>query len=72
MVDADLLVGAAEIAHRLGYAGPQSVHYHLTAGRGFPEPVAEVGGGPNPTLVWYWPDVEAWAKRKWPRRSFEP
>lgn len=56
-IDPDELVGAAEIAQRLG-THKQTVHLWRRRHADFPEPVAEL----ERALVWYWPDVEAWAK----------
>ena len=53
------LVGAAEIAERLGVKRAHLVHDWRRRHEDFPEPVAELSMG----LVWAWPDVEAWAKR---------
>lgn len=52
------LVGAAEIAERLGWAHPQSVHTIRRRHPDFPQPVATL----RQALVWDWNDVEAWAK----------
>jgi hypothetical protein len=52
------LVGAAEIAERLGWSHPQNVHTIRKRHADFPEPVAKL----RTALVWAWPDVEAWAK----------
>lgn len=52
------LVGAAEIAQRLGVKRRQVVHGWRNIYPDFPEPIAELAQ----TLVWSWPDVEAWAK----------
>lgn len=57
-IDAEHLVGAAEIALRLGVARPQVVHEWRRRYDDFPEPVAHL----RQALVWYWPDVERWAK----------
>lgn len=57
-VDADQLVGASEIAERLGLAQPQSVHLWRRRHEGFPEPVARL----KTALIWFWPDVEEWAR----------
>lgn len=56
-MDPDDLVGAAEIAARLGILR-QSVHQLRRRHDSFPKPVAELEMG----LVWSWPDVEAWAR----------
>ena len=53
------LVGAAEIAERLGVARPQVVHEWRRRHTDFPEPVARL----RQALVWAWPDVEQWARR---------
>lgn len=55
--DSDLLVGATEIADRLDVAR-QMVHIWRQRHPDFPEPVATLAMG----LVWYWPEVERWAK----------
>jgi predicted DNA-binding transcriptional regulator AlpA len=57
-VDVDELVGAAEIADRLG-VHRQYVHQLRKRGSDFPEPVATL----KQALVWAWPDVEAWCRR---------
>ena len=56
-LDADDLVGAAEIAERLGLAQVQTVHTWRRRYEDFPEPVARL----KQALIWSWPDVEAWA-----------
>jgi len=57
-IDAEHLVGAAEIAARLGAKRPQVVHSWRRRDPDFPEPVARL----EQALVWYWPDVERWAR----------
>jgi predicted DNA-binding transcriptional regulator AlpA len=57
-IDPGLLVGAPEIAERLGLARPQVVHNWRYRHTDFPVPVAELRQG----NVWYWPDVEEWLK----------
>lgn len=52
------LVGAAEIAERLGLAHPQTVHTLRKRHADFPQPVATL----RTALVWIWPEVEAWAQ----------
>ena len=54
----DELVGAAEIAERLGSA-PRTIHAWRRRHPDFPAPVAEL----TSALVWYWPDVERWARK---------
>lgn len=59
-IDADDLVGAAEIAERLGLAQPQTVHLWRRRYReDFPAPVAHL----RQAMIWSWPDVEAWARK---------
>jgi predicted DNA-binding transcriptional regulator AlpA len=58
-LDVTLLVGAAEIAARLGLSRPQIVHTWRRRYPDFPEPVLVLDMG----HLWYWPAVEAWAKR---------
>jgi predicted DNA-binding transcriptional regulator AlpA len=58
MVDADDLVGAAEVAERLDVSRPQVVHMWRRRHPEFPAPVAQLAMG----LVWAWPDVERWAR----------
>jgi predicted DNA-binding transcriptional regulator AlpA len=57
-VDVTDLVGAAEVAERLGLAHPQTVHTLRRRDPSFPEPVAAL----KRALVWNWPDVESWAR----------
>lgn len=52
------LVGAAEIAERLGLSHAESVHTYRRRYHDFPEPVAQLRNG----IIWAWPDVERWAK----------
>jgi len=58
-VEVDQLVGAAEIADRLGLAVPQTVHDWRRRHADFPQPVAVLRMG----LVWNWPDVAKWAEQ---------
>lgn len=57
-VDVTNLVGASEIAERLGLSHAQTVHTYRRRYPDFPEPVAQL----KTALVWNWPDVEAWAR----------
>jgi len=57
LIDPAHLVGAAEIKERLGLAFAQTVHDWRARYDEFPEPVATLKVG----MVWYWPDVDAWA-----------
>lgn len=59
----DLLVGAYDIAHRLGWRHQEMVHYYLHKDDSFPKPAAAIGGPTRKTLVWLWTDVERWARR---------
>lgn len=56
-VDVDELVGAAEIASRLGVKRLQVVHDWRRRHHRFPPPVTIV----SRTLIWFWPDVRRWA-----------
>ncbi|HEX3842668.1 MAG TPA: hypothetical protein VHU85_17890 [Acidimicrobiales bacterium] len=55
----DELVGASEIAERLGSKRTSLVHDLRRRHSDFPEPVAKL----KSALVWAWPDVEAWARK---------
>ena len=57
LIDPALLVGATEIADRMGLSKSQVVHTWRKRHGDFPEPVAEVAGA----VLWYWPDVRKWA-----------
>ena len=57
-IDVDHMVGAAEIADRLGISHAQTIHTWRRRYEDFPEPVAQL----EQALVWNWPDVERWAK----------
>ena len=52
------LVGAAEIAARLGIAYVETIHDWRRRYPDFPQPVAKL----RQALIWSWPDVEKWAK----------
>jgi hypothetical protein len=52
------LVGAAEIALRLGLKHPQSVSLLKRRHDDFPEPVMQLAKA----FVWNWPDIAEWAK----------
>lgn len=54
----DDLVGAAEIAARLGLSNQRVVHQLRRRHPDFPPPVAEL----TQALVWAWSDVERWAR----------
>jgi hypothetical protein len=64
-VDVDQLVGASDIRDRLGFQRTQDIHTLRRRDETFPAPVAIIGGGPRYGIhVFYWPDVNAWARRK--------
>jgi hypothetical protein len=52
------LVGAAEIAERLGVKRQQVVHDWRRRYPDFPLPVARL----RQALIWNWPEVERWAR----------
>lgn len=52
------LVGAAEIAQRLGLSHAQTVHTYARRYPDFPEPIAHL----QRAHIWDWADVEAWAR----------
>jgi len=56
-VDVEQLVGAAEIAERLGVANSQVIHVWRGRHPDFPEPITKL----KTAMIWYWPDVERWA-----------
>jgi hypothetical protein len=58
LIDPKNLVGAHEIARRLGLAFPNSVHTWRRRHADFPQPVAELQMG----KVWDWVEVEKWFK----------
>jgi len=53
----DDLVGAAEIADRLGLTSTSVIHDWRHRHADFPAPVKELRMG----LLWSWPSIEAWA-----------
>lgn len=57
-VDVDQLVGAAEIAERVGANSVQTVHSWRRRYEDFPSPVVVL----RQAMVWHWPDVERWAR----------
>jgi hypothetical protein len=59
-VDVDQLVGAEEIAERLGLSSYQRVHELRRRNPDFPAPVAQT----KRTMIWSWPDVERWWKNR--------
>lgn len=62
------LVGAYEIAHRLGFERTMSVHQLMRdQASGFPAAVARIDPA-RTTWIWWWPDVEKWASEHYPDR----
>ena len=60
------LVGAHEIAERLGFRRVQIVYGWVhTEAAGFPTPVRRIGAGRG-VSIWFWPDVEEWARPRYP------
>ena len=57
-VDIDDLVGAHEIAQRLGVARPQVIHEWRRRHRDFPEPIAAL----KIALIWDWVEIAKWAR----------
>ena len=57
-VPSEHLVGAHEIAERLGLSHAQSVHTLRRRHADFPEPVATL----KTALIWDWRDVKRWAQ----------
>ena len=54
----DQLVGAEEIADRLGVSGPTVVHNWSFRYDDFPAPVVQR----TRAKLWYWPEIAAWAR----------
>ena len=52
------LVGANEIAERLGLSHSQSVHTIRKRHTDFPGPIAAL----KTALIWDWRDIEGWAR----------
>ena len=57
-VPPEFLVGAHEIAERLGFSHAQSVHTIRKRHANFPAPVAAL----KTALIWDWRNIERWAK----------
>jgi predicted DNA-binding transcriptional regulator AlpA len=53
------IVGANEIADRLGLSFPNVVHVWKYRHEDFPRPIALLAMG----NIWNWKEVEAWAKK---------
>jgi len=58
-VNAEDLVGAHEIAERLGVRRPQVVHDWRRRHKDFPKPIAKL----KTALVWDWREIRAWAMK---------
>jgi len=58
-VDVENLVGAQEIAKRLGLKNPHTVHVWRTRHPDFPEPIALL----KIAMIWDWKDIAEWAKK---------
>lgn len=58
-LDVDLLVGTADIVARLGLGEQRTVHAWIRRYNDFPAPVVSR----ERVMLWYWPEVEAWAKQ---------
>ena len=56
----DRLVGAAEIAERVGATRHQAVRTWRQRYADFPEPVVML----RRVILWNWPEVEAWARAR--------
>lgn len=54
----DQLVGAAEIAKRIGLREVRTVHLWARRHGDFPAPVAVLSAG----KFWNWPDIERWLR----------
>ncbi len=67
------LVRAGDIAMRLGFRRVQVVHGWLhTDGAGFPSPVRRINASNGKgSCVWFWPDVEDWARPRYADRIEE-
>lgn len=55
-IDPDDLVGAHEIAERMGLSFPNVVHTWRKRHKDFPEPVAQLHAG----LIWDWHEIKTW------------
>ena len=57
-VDTQDLVGAHEIAQRLGVSRPQVVHEWRRRHQDFPDPIATL----KTAFIWDWREVQEWAR----------
>jgi hypothetical protein len=53
------LLGASDLADRLGFDHVSSIHKLRRRHASFPEPITVINGTHQ---IWKWPDVEAWGK----------
>lgn len=60
LIDPDDLVGAHEIAKRLGLALPQTVHSWRKRYENFPAPVVMLTMG----LAWDWNEIQEWVNNR--------
>lgn len=58
-IDIGDLVGAHEIAKRLGLKTAHTVHVWRTRHEDFPKPIATL----KTALIWDWRDIERWARK---------
>jgi len=58
-VEVENLVGAHEIAKRLGLKNPHTIHVWRTRHKDFPKPVAKL----KVALIWDWIEVKSWVER---------
>ena len=56
-VDVENLVGAHEIAKRLGLKNPHTIHVWRTRHKDFPKPVAKLK-----TVIWDWDEISEWMR----------
>lgn len=63
-VEVDQLVGATEISNRLGLRRSTHVHQLRKNDPIFPAPLTRLSSGTSGAYVWYWPDIEWWARRR--------
>ena len=57
-IDPKDIVGAHEIAERLGLSFPNVVHNWRSRHADFPKPIAELTAG----VLWDWNDVKTWLR----------
>jgi len=57
-VDVENLVGAHEIAKRLGLKNPHTIHVWRTRHKDFPKPVAKL----KTAMIWDWDEISEWMR----------